>query len=139
MAFQFLSNDYARCHNTKFVDVDYPQLIAKKCETIHNTQQLLDLLGPVQKSANTDPVLLRSEKYMALGCNLQNIDTLGKVLKDELDATNCLLLCTAEVSITYMDVKAADTLIAWAACYDDGMLMEIVFRFRAAYSKANFL
>lgn len=31
------------------------------------------------------------------------------------------ILCTAEVAVTYMDVEAADSLIAWASQYDDGM------------------
>ncbi|KAL9008231.1 MAG: hypothetical protein Q9180_009521, partial [Flavoplaca navasiana] len=56
---------------------------------------------------------------MGVGCDLRDIARLDKTLEEELQIRGCLVLCSAEVSITYMDVNAADALITWAAQYDD--------------------
>ena len=104
-----------------FIDIDYPELIRKKREVVIRTPQLQDLLGPLDASTDNGSVLLRSEHYVALGCNLANIRGLESILTNEFDMTNCLILCTAEVSVTYMNVEAADSLIAWATRYDNSM------------------
>ncbi len=104
-----------------FIDMDYPELMKKKREVILATSQLLDLLQPIDAFADSGSVLLRSGHYIALGCDLANTKTLDSILTSEFDMSNYLILCTAEVSVTYMNVKAADSLIAWASRYDDGM------------------
>ena len=104
-----------------FIDVDYPELIKKKCDVITTTPQLQDLLQPREVS-NGGPIFLRSERYTALGCDLTNTKHLETILANEFEISKCLLLCTAELSVTYMNVEAADLLIEWAAQYDDSML-----------------
>ena len=101
------------------MDIDYPDSIKKKCEVITTTSQLQDLLQPLDVSTNASSVFLRSGHYMALGCDLSDIKTLDSTLSSEFNITSCLILCTAEVSVTYMNVEAADALIAWASQYDD--------------------
>ena len=120
MPFQWLVKAPRTCEYTKFVDVDYRQLIAKKCETVFTTRQLYDVLGHVETPIAAEAVCLRSDKYLAMGCDLQDIDKLDELLKREFNLSNCQVLCIAEVSVTYMDVKAADALISWAAHLGDG-------------------
>ena len=58
---------------------------------------------------------------MALGCDLADVNRLSKALENEFDLERCLILCIAEVSVTYMEVAAADSLIRWTSCYNDSM------------------
>lgn len=121
LAFQWLSNDALKCQDTKFVDVDFPELMAKKKEIIVNTPQLRNLLGSHQTVEDYSGTHLRSKHYSALGCDLTDIPKLEALLTNEMDFSRSLILCVAEVSITYMDVEAADSLIHWAANHKDSM------------------
>lgn len=60
---------------------------------------------------------------MALGCDLTNIKNFDELLRKQIDLTECSILCIAEVSMTYMNVAAADCLIRWMAHFDDGILL----------------
>lgn len=117
--FQWLSKHQARCQDVTFVDVDYPDLIEKKCNVISTTSQLRDLLGPHDRPLDPSGPILRSEHYLAIGCDLADITRLDMLLTSEVQMSNCLVLCTAEVSITYMNTNAADALIRWAGLHDD--------------------
>lgn len=66
------------------------------------------------------PVYVRSDQYMALGCDLRDLQHLEKLLKAELDLANSTILFVAEVSLTYMPVADSDLLLAWASTLDDG-------------------
>ena len=90
---------------------------------IINTPQLRNLLGSIQ-TFQASGVELRSEHYVALGCDLSDLASLETLLKEEMDSSTSLILCVAEVSVTYMNVDAADALIKWAACLDDGTLYD---------------
>lgn len=67
------------------------------------------------------PVHLRSDGYMALGCDLKDLSTLETVLKKELDISSSSILFVGEVSLTYMPWHDSDALIRWASAFDDGM------------------
>lgn len=108
------------CKNVTFVDVDYAQLMVKKCEIIDLTNLFRKMLTSFKISSPGDTITLRSDQYLAVGCDLRDTEKLKRALAEELDLENCLILCTAEVSITYMDVEAADALIGWAAKLRDG-------------------
>ena len=64
---------------------------------------------------------LRSPHYLALGCDLADIKSLNQHLTSEIDLATCLVLCVAEVSVTYMNTEAADALISWAGQQRDSM------------------
>lgn len=133
MPFQCLSKYPEDCKGVTFVDVDYPELMFKKGDVIREQQEMKDLIAPIHvkeggrpvlfmpKSEPDCPIVIRSERYMGVGCDLQDIARLSKILEGELQLGSCLVLCTAEVSITYMHVDTADALIRWAAKYDDGI------------------
>ena len=94
--------------------------MTRKCEVIVQTPELLGKVGQCELASAPSPVLLRSEHYLALGCDLRDLKKLGETLNAELDVSQCMFLLTAEVSVTYMDVRPADDMIAWAAQFNDG-------------------
>ncbi|CAM1509229.1 Fc.00g029680.m01.CDS01 [Cosmosporella sp. VM-42] len=105
------------CENVVFVDVDYPDLMRKKRAIVLGTPALRELLGsdPVIAEKDTDPLLLRSDKYCQLGCDLRKLDALRQALESFLPLSDCSVLFVAEVSITYMDTVSTDSLIQWAS------------------------
>ena len=102
------------------MDVDYPQLIRKKVGVIRNDRELNHVVGINCTLPSSGPVVLRSENYLAIGCDLRDIKTLSEILEDEIDIPQCAFLLIAEVSITYMEIKEADAVIQWAAKLGNG-------------------
>jgi len=98
--------------------VDYPTLISEKTEAIRSNPQLRDLLTRIIHGDTG--IRLQSEQYYAVGCDLADIAGLDELLKNEIDLSQCLVLCIAEVSITYMSIEAANNIICWAALQNDG-------------------
>ncbi|EGX89188.1 leucine carboxyl methyltransferase [Cordyceps militaris CM01] len=105
------------CNNALFIDVDYPDLMHKKRSIVLETPQLKGLLGSSFKvfDSDQDLVLLKSEKYCQIGCDLRELEALRRVLETLVDLSDCLVLFVAEVSITYMDTESADSLLEWAS------------------------
>ena len=101
------------------MDVDYAALMEKKCDIILNTPQLQDLLGPHDRPLDCSGLTLRSEHYLAIGCDLADITKFDTLLAGQVQLSSCLVLCTAEVSVTYMCTNTADALIRWAGLHDD--------------------
>ena len=100
--------------------MDYPGLIAAKASIIEEQDELRNLLDMIMDSKNPRAVPLRSEQYVAVGCDLSKVDQLDQILRAELPLENCKILVVAEVSITYMDLTAADAVISYAAGLGDG-------------------
>lgn len=115
-----LSQHPRHCQNVTFVDVDYKKLMLTKRDIICQTSALKNLRCGIRATSKHKAALLRSDRYLAIGCDLQNLEVLEEALKAELDISEYLILCIAEVSITYMDPVAADALIAWASKLGDG-------------------
>ena len=120
-AFQWLSKHQSIRNGCRFVDLDFPDLIAKKADVIINTPELQELIDPLEVPSSPGGWAIRSENYVALGCDLVDISRLDDLLAESIDRSRSLILCIAEVSMTYMDVKAADALIEWAAQYNNSM------------------
>ena len=70
-----------------------------------------------------DSTLLRSDPYIAVGCDLADINKLNALLANKVDLETCSVLFVAEVSMTYMDVADADSLLKWACQFSDGVLI----------------
>lgn len=90
----------------------------KKREIVSSTKELNSLLTNLE-TLDGD-LLLRSDEYFQLGCDLRDLKLLDQTLANALDIQNCVVLLTAEVSITYMNVEAADALIGWASSLPNG-------------------
>lgn len=103
-----------------FVDVDYPELMFRKKGVILQHREMEDLISPLRTDTADPAVLLWSDRYVAVGCDLRDTAKLRGILDSIFDLASCLVLCVAEVSLTYMDVGAADSLVRWAAQYEEG-------------------
>ena len=115
-----MAQDGDLCSNTKFIDVDFEELMISKREIILNNPRMRDLLSSHANQPLAKGVLLDAEEYAAVGCDLRNLRRLERLLKSVVDIEQCLVLCAAEVSITYMATEDSDALIAWSATLSPG-------------------
>lgn len=119
LPWQCLSRYPTACVGVKFVDIDYKDLMLKKRVVVQNTHELNKIIHNVQQP--TGDVLLNSDQYVQLGCDLRNIPNLAKALSSVVSLEDSICLFTAEVSITYMEAAAADALIKWASSIPEGL------------------
>ncbi|KAM3469214.1 hypothetical protein MY8738_010154 [Beauveria namnaoensis] len=106
-----------KCSDALFIDIDYADLMHRKRAVVLETPQLKELLGSsfeVSKS-DKDILLLKSERYCQIGCDLRDLQALRHVLETLADLSQCPVLFVAEVSITYIDTESADRLLEWAS------------------------
>ncbi|KAI1815034.1 leucine carboxyl methyltransferase [Poronia punctata] len=101
------------CRRVKFVDIDFPDLMSKKRTIVLDTPELRSVFEPLDTAAG-EHVLLDSELYCQIGCDLRNTVDLEKSLSIVLDGSDCIFMFVAEVSITYMETQGADGVIKWA-------------------------
>lgn len=104
------------------MDVDFPDLARRKRQVILETPELVSHLAQVQTEQYElyPDLLLRSECYHLVGCDLRRSAALQQALSSILDPSECIFLFVAEVSITYMDTTSADALIQWASSLGQG-------------------
>ncbi|KAF2690400.1 LCM-domain-containing protein [Lentithecium fluviatile CBS 122367] len=119
LPFQFWHRHAFISQNATFVDVDYPQLIGRKRDLMLTNDLLRDALLKTNLRSSKPPVYSRSDQYMALGCDLRDLETLGRVLEAEFDLASASILFVAEVSVTYIPVPDADAIIRWASTLPD--------------------
>ena len=121
LPFQFWHRYASLAQSATFVDVDYPQLMERKRDRMLSNGLLREALLKTKLRPSEQPVYLRSDGYMALGCDLKDLGTLERVLRAEFDISTTSVLFVAEVSVTYMPLKDSDELIHWASTLEDGM------------------
>ena len=102
------------------MDVDFPTLIERKWDMIRSTPALCELLHIDPGQEIDGEMHSDAGHYVMLGCDLKDTGTLESIIQNLChDATTALILCIAEVSVTYMDVHAADCLIQWAGKHEN--------------------
>lgn len=118
--FQHL-HKHGSTENLVFVDVDYPDLMQIKVDTIRRSEELTKLVGEEKPAAEIKDksVLMQTDNYIALSCDLRDLEKFESIFRN-LDFIvegdhNPLILFTAEVSVTYMFQKDADNLLQWCA------------------------
>ncbi|KAI8304207.1 tRNA wybutosine-synthesizing protein 4 [Colletotrichum sp. SAR11_59] len=104
------------CRDVTFIDVDYPDLIQKKRRIVLDTPELHALLGTWQVN-DKSPIVLESQKYCQIACDLRQLSALENALSKLFDLSATEFLFVAEVSITYMDTEGADGVISWAGSF----------------------
>lgn len=107
------------CKDVTFIDVDYPDLIQKKRRIVVETPELRGILG-MWEASDDSPIVLKSQKYCQVGCDLRQLSTLQSCLAQIFDMTSTEFIFVAEVSITYMDTDGADGVIKWASSIENG-------------------
>ncbi|OAP62679.1 hypothetical protein AYL99_01906 [Fonsecaea erecta] len=115
LPFQWMAQHPDLCGNTRFIDVDFEELMISKRDIILNTPKMRDMLSTTPDKESMKGVVLDSDVYVAIGCDLRNPPRLERLLKSVVELDQCLVLCIAEVSITYMATEDADALIAWTS------------------------
>ncbi|KAK7978545.1 leucine carboxyl methyltransferase 2 [Apiospora saccharicola] len=103
------------CHGAKFVDIDFPDLIAKKRRIVQETPELHSVLTDLEYGNGQSDLQLTSNEYVQIGCDLRQLDRLQDALSQVVDIPECEFIFIAEVSITYMETEAADSVIQWAS------------------------
>lgn len=103
-----LSHARELCEDTIFIDIDYPQLMDKKCETIRQKANLSDLLDEVRESSDPNLVKLRSEQYVAVGCDLADIATVKRVVREECDSRSAFLSSSKSQQRTWSQLWLTD-------------------------------
>ena len=88
---------------------------------VQDTHELNSMLEDAQYPTEGN-IVLRSEQYLQMGCDLRELNKLAALLKSEFDLENTVILCTAEVSIAYMDVASSDKLIEFFGGLPEGLL-----------------
>ncbi|KAH7394983.1 hypothetical protein DE146DRAFT_66976 [Phaeosphaeria sp. MPI-PUGE-AT-0046c] len=119
LPFQFWHRHASLTQNATFVDVDYPQLIERKTDRMLTNPLLREALLKTRLRFSEPPIYARSDRYMAVGCDLRQLHVLENVLRTELDIASSSVLFVAEVSATYMPVVDSDNLILWASTFED--------------------
>jgi len=110
--------------DVKFVDIDFPDLIERKRQTLLTTPELI---GPftgvrdVPVLSPPSPVVFDSDQYAQIGCDLRELKRLQEALTAAVgNVSECSFIFVAEVSITYMETVGADNVIQWASALGDG-------------------
>ena len=70
-------------------------------------------------SADKGQIILRSDEYLAVGCDLEHLDWLNALFEKE-NLLSREILFTAEVSVTYMRTEAANALLGWTGGLPNG-------------------
>jgi|TARA_R110002003_G_scaffold96_11_gene7485 tRNA wybutosine-synthesizing protein 4 len=125
LPFQFWHRYPTLTRKVTFVDVDYPQLIERKRNRILTDGLLRDALFETSPRSSKPPVYLRSDRYIAIGCDLRDLQVLETTLRAELNVPSSAVLFVAEVSATYMPVADSDALIRWASSLENGESLEL--------------
>lgn len=103
----------AMCHDVKFIDVDFPDLMLRKCKVVQETSELSKMLSNIRVDESS-PLLLQSDQYAQVSCDLRDLETLEHSIAKFVNIDHTDFLFVAEVSITYMETVAADKVIKWA-------------------------
>ncbi|KAL5362382.1 hypothetical protein BJX96DRAFT_177105 [Aspergillus floccosus] len=119
LPYMLLSGESSLCRNTTFVDIDYEKLMVNKKTAIRSSDDIIRHLEDVEFFPDADPIQIRSKRYLAVGCDLKNLEKLDKVLRTEVLPERCSVMFLAEVSLTYMDVKSANAVVNWASKLSD--------------------
>ncbi|KAK4043620.1 hypothetical protein C8A01DRAFT_12935 [Parachaetomium inaequale] len=121
LPWQCLTRYPEACGGVKFVDVDFPDLIERKRQTVVGTPELVGMFTGVKEAAGlVRPVVFESEQYVQIGCDLRDLGTLQRGLAAAVgDFGECEFIFVAEVSITYMEREGADEVIRWASTVGD--------------------
>jgi tRNA wybutosine-synthesizing protein 4 len=99
----------------KFIDVDFLPLSRRKADIINQTEELRSYVAGHELGTDQDAIVLRSQHYCIIGCDLGHLRELESHLAEVSDLEEDAVLFIAEVSLTYMLFEAADEVIKWAS------------------------
>lgn len=111
LPFQLLDDAKFSNRNLFCIDVDFPELMGYKCQMIHNSSELVDLVGS-EHQLNEPGILMHTDTYAAMGCDLTDKQLYCKQLEffkaNNSTTTNIFI---AEVSLAYMTPNTSNEII----------------------------
>ncbi|KAK0740709.1 hypothetical protein B0T18DRAFT_373778 [Schizothecium vesticola] len=120
LPWQCLARYPAQSRGAKFIDVDFPELMARKRQVVEATPALRTPLRWVREQGElAAPVVYESDEYVQIGCDLRDLEGLRKGLDMVVDVETSRFLFVAEVSVTYMEREGADSVLGWAGGLGD--------------------
>lgn len=111
LPFQMLDEASIEC---EFYDFDYPELVQRKLAMINDSQEILDVIGPKinwAEDAKEAGVILSTETYTLVGCDLKNFPLYKKQLHSLLRGKDGPVVFIAEVSLAYMKPELANAIV----------------------------
>ncbi|KAG0370785.1 Leucine carboxyl methyltransferase 2 [Gamsiella multidivaricata] len=105
----------------KYIDIDYPTLIAERLYMVRNQDTLRSLLP--ENPSREDVAEFVSETYSCLGIDLRKLDQLEKGLQDAGVSKNgpigMPILVVSEVVLAYLEADESDAVIKFFAGYPE--------------------
>ncbi|KAI3645651.1 hypothetical protein MP228_008579 [Amoeboaphelidium protococcarum] len=105
--------------STLYIDIDFKRLLKQKIKMIMDSPELKSMLGNVKLS--TGGVLLSSDQYLCIGCDLTQLDKLDKLLSYLAQSQQCTFqfnaptLIISECVLTYVPTLDANKVISYFA------------------------
>ncbi|KAM9319621.1 tRNA wybutosine-synthesizing protein 4 [Gastrophryne carolinensis] len=97
---------------TNFWEVDFPEVVQRKCRVIEGTPELRGMLSGVLEPGG---VALLSQDYKLLGVDLSDISNLHAALETAGISWDVPTLLLAEVALCYMEAAQSSAVIGFAA------------------------
>lgn len=120
LPFHFFQHERDICKDVKFLDIDHHRLMVNKRNMIRDCKELRELIPDADFLPDTESLLIRGSQYIGIGCDLAEVQKLESALKSQLNLDQYSIFCFAEVSLTYMQVHAANAVLSWASKLSDG-------------------
>ncbi|XP_065053055.1 tRNA wybutosine-synthesizing protein 4-like [Rhopilema esculentum] len=107
----FRLKDKACLSNTRYLELDFPEVVQRKIKLIKSRKALSSLVDGI--TANQNEFI--SDDYSIVGCDLTNLDRLQEVIRKANFNPEDFTLLFSEVVLTYVEKKGCSRLIEWAA------------------------
>lgn len=109
--FQMLAENSIEC---EFFDFDYPELVQRKLALMKDSPEIMEVIGPVveqTEAAKKMGVILATDTYSLVGCDLKNCKLYEEQLHTLLDSSDGPVIFIAEVSLAYMKPEHANPVV----------------------------
>ncbi|CUM67858.1 uncharacterized protein PRCAT00005567001 [Priceomyces carsonii] len=113
LPFQLLSKFKKRNKSICFIDIDYPELVKNKLSMIKDSPEILNLIDKesVDQDFKTTSILLSTDAYKLVGCDLKNKQLYAELLSTLVGNDDGIKIFVAEVSLAYMKPEFANPII----------------------------
>ncbi|XP_011297931.1 leucine carboxyl methyltransferase 1 [Fopius arisanus] len=105
----------AGCSPQNFVELDFPNITAKKCYHIKKHKQLIDKINTEDGEIKFSTTDFHAANYHLIGVDLRHISELSNKLVQAEVEFNIPTLFLAECVLVYVDSNAASGLLKWLA------------------------
>eukprot|EP00794_Sanderia_malayensis_P003810 gene3810-4338_t len=96
--------------NTRFLEIDFPDVVKRKISAIERNKELLQCVGPFTKHDNG----IIANSYALVACDITDIKKLNVIMESTSFMKNIPSLFISEVVLTYIDKESCSRLIQWA-------------------------